>query len=71
MKAGQGASLGRPVDLGVLPTANVVYAKEGVTTGRILWKRDHTQTARLAMLAVSMDASLQKTRWAVLRAHAA
>lgn len=62
--------LGRPVDLGVLSTANVVYAKEAVTTGRILWERDRITTARFAMLALSMYASLQEARREVLRAYA-
>ncbi|MFM8413281.1 MAG: type VII toxin-antitoxin system MntA family adenylyltransferase antitoxin [Planctomycetota bacterium] len=63
--------LGRPVDLGVLTTANVVYAKEAVTTGRLLCERDRTATARFAMLALSMYASLQEARREVLRAYAA
>ncbi|MFM7207487.1 MAG: type VII toxin-antitoxin system MntA family adenylyltransferase antitoxin [Planctomycetaceae bacterium] len=64
-------ALGRPVDLGVLSTANVVYAKEAVTTGRILFERDHAATARFAMLALSMYAALQEARREVLRAYAA
>ena len=62
---------GRPVDLGVLSTANVVYATEAVTTGRLLCERDRTETARFAMLALSMYASLQEARREVLRAYAA
>jgi len=62
---------GRPVDLGVLSTANVVYAKEAVTTGRLLCVQDRTETARFAMHALSMYASLQEARREVLRAYAA
>lgn len=62
---------GRPVDLGVLSTANVVYAKEAVATGRVLFERDHDATARFAMLALSMYASLQEARREVLKAYAA
>jgi len=62
---------GRPVDLGVLSTANVVYAKEAVVNGRILFERSHHVTARFAMLALSMYASLQEARREVLRAYAA
>lgn len=62
---------GRPVDLGVFSTVNVVYAKEAVTTGRLLCERDRTETARFAMLALSMYASLQEARREVLRAYAA
>lgn len=65
------AIFGRAVDLGVLSTANVVYAKEVVTTGRLLCERDRTETARFAMLALSMYASLQESRREVLRAYAA
>lgn len=66
-----GAIFGRTVDLGVLSTANVVYAKEAVTTGRLLYERDRHVAARFAMLALSMYASLQEARREVLRAYAA
>jgi len=64
-------AFGRPVDLGVLSTENVVYAKEAVTTGRILFERDRAVTSWFAMLALSMYASLQEARREVLRAYAA
>lgn len=64
-------ALGRPIDLGVLSTANVVYAKEAVSTGRVLFERDHGVTARFAMLVLSMYASLQEARREVLEAYAA
>jgi len=62
---------GRPVDLGVLSTANVVYAKEAVVHGRILFERSHHVTSRFAMLVLSMYASLQEARREVLRTYAA
>lgn len=62
---------GRVVDLGVLSTANVVYAKEAVTTGKLIFERDPCVTARFAMLTLSMYASLQEARREVLRAYAA
>lgn len=65
------AIFGRTVDLGVLSTTNVVYAKEAVTTGRLLYERDRDVAARFAMLALSMYASLQEARREVLRAYAA
>ena len=65
------ATFGRPVDLGVLSTANVVYAKEAVVTGRLLFARDPNEAAEFAMLALSMYASLQESRREVLRAYAA
>ena len=61
---------GRPVDLGVLSTANVVYANEAVTKGRGLFERERSVTSRFAILALSMDASMQEARREVLRAYA-
>lgn len=61
----------REVDLGVLSTANLVYAKEAIATGSLLFERDHRVTATFAMVALSMYASLQETRREVLRAYAA
>jgi len=63
--------VGREVDLGVLTTRNLVYAKEAVTRGRLILDRDHQVTARFEMYALSMYASLQEARREVLRAYAA
>jgi predicted nucleotidyltransferase len=65
------AIVGREVDLGFLSTANLVYAKEAVARGRLIFERDHAVTARFAMYALSMYASLQESRREVLRAYAA
>jgi predicted phage tail protein len=65
------AIFGRPVDLRLLSAANVVYAKEAVVTGRLLFARHLNVAAEFAMLALSMDASLQESRHEVLRAYAA
>jgi len=62
---------GRPVDVGVLSTANLVYAKEAVAHGRVIFERDHAARARFAMLVLSMYASLQESRREVLHAYAA
>lgn len=62
---------GREVDLGVLTTRNLVYAKEAVTRGRLIFERDHSTTATFEMYALSMYASLQEARREVLRAYAA
>lgn len=64
-------SAGREVDLGVLTTRNLVYAKEAVTRGRRLFARDPRTTATFEMYALSMYASLQEARREVLRAYAA
>lgn len=62
---------GRPVDLGILQTGNLVYAKEAVTRGRVIFERDHAITARFAALVLSMYADLQENRREVLNAYAA
>jgi len=66
-----GSIVGREVDLGVLTTRNLVYAKEAITRGRLIFDRDHLVTARFEMYALSMYASLQEARREVLRAYAA
>ena len=63
--------VGREVDLGVLTTRNLVYAKEAVARGRRIFDRDHSTTATFEMYALSMYASLQEARREVLRAYAA
>lgn len=63
--------VGRTVDLGLLTTANLVYAKEAVARGRLVYERDHRITARFEMLVLSMYAALQEARREVLRAYAA
>lgn len=65
------ALLGRTVDLGVLHTGNLVYAKEAVSRGRIIFERDRAKSSRFAALVLSMYADLQETRREVLHAYAA
>jgi len=62
---------GRTVDVGVLSTANLVYAKEAVAHGTVIFERDRPARARFAMLVLSMYASLQESRREVLQAYAA
>jgi predicted nucleotidyltransferase len=71
LSAQLGKLLGRTVDLGVLTHANLVYAKEAVARGRLIFERDHAATARFEMLTLSMYAALQEARREVLRAYAA
>ena len=66
-----GRMFGRPVDLGLLSTSNLVYAKEAISRGRLLAERDHAVTATFAMYVLSMYATLQEARREVLRAYAA
>lgn len=62
---------GRSVDVGILSTANLVYAKEAVAHGIVIFERDRTARARFAMLVLSMYASFQESRREVLHAYAA
>jgi predicted nucleotidyltransferase len=63
--------LGRPVDLGLLHTGNLVYAKEAVAHGRLLFERDRKERIRFAGLVFAMYADLQENRREVIRAYAA
>lgn len=65
------ALIGRPVDLGILNTGNLVYAKEAVARGAIIFERDRAATTRFAALVFSMYADLQENRREVLHAYAA
>ena len=62
---------GRTVDWGMLSTANLVYAKEAVAHGAVIFERDRAARARFAMLVLSMYAALQESRREVLHAYAA
>ncbi|MBU3665895.1 MAG: nucleotidyltransferase domain-containing protein [Chthoniobacterales bacterium] len=63
--------LGRPVDLGILHTGNLVYAKEAVAHGKLLFERDRTARVRFGALVLSMYADLQENRREVIHAYAA
>ena len=71
LAADLGRITGRTVDLGILHTGNLVYAKEAVANGRLILDHDASARARFAMLTLSMYASLQETRRVVLDAYAA
>jgi hypothetical protein len=63
--------VGRHVDLGSLSLSNLVYAKEAVAGGKLVFERDHHVTAQFEMYTLSMYASLQEARREVLHAYAA
>jgi predicted nucleotidyltransferase len=63
--------VGRVVDVGILSTANLVYAKEAVANGRVIFERDPAARARFVALVFSMYADLQENRREVLHAYAA
>ena len=71
LAADLGELAGREADVGLLSTANLVYAKEAVSRGLLFFERDPSARARFAMLVLSMYASLQETRREVLHAYAA
>jgi predicted nucleotidyltransferase len=62
---------GRSVDVGILHTGNLVYAKEAVTRGILLFERKPGAKARFEMLTLSMYADLQENRREILHAYAA
>ncbi|MFM8365081.1 MAG: type VII toxin-antitoxin system MntA family adenylyltransferase antitoxin [Verrucomicrobiota bacterium] len=61
----------RPVDLGILNTGNLVYAKEAVSRGHLFHERDPAARRRFAMHVLSMYADLQENRREILDAYAA
>jgi predicted nucleotidyltransferase len=63
--------VGRVVDVGILSTNNLVYAKETVANGRVIFERDPAARARFVALVFSMYADLQENRREVLYAYAA
>jgi predicted nucleotidyltransferase len=63
--------LGRPVDVGVLHTGNLVYAKEAVALGKLLFEGDRASRVRFVTLVYSMYADLQENRQEVIRGYAA
>lgn len=71
LAADLGELAGREADVGLLSTANLVYAKEAVSRGLLLFERDPAARARFAMLVLSMYASLQEARREILHAYAA
>ena len=65
------AIFGRSVDVGILHTGNLVYAKEAVTRGIPLFERNPGVRAQFEMLALSLYADLQENRREILNAYAA
>ncbi len=61
----------RPIDVGILHSGNLVYAKEAVRHGRILFQREATIRAWFEMHVLSMYAELQENRRDVIQAYAA
>jgi len=61
----------RPVDLGFLATCKLVFCKEVICSGRILFTRDRLASDLFAAQTLSMYVDLQERRKEVLGAYAA
>jgi len=62
---------GRQVDFGVLSSANLVYAKEVIEHGRLLFTKDPARSEACLALCLSLYVDLQQSRKEVLNAYAA
>lgn len=62
---------GRPVDLGILSTNNLVYAKEVIKQGQELFTENSFFSERFFSVCLSMYADLQQDRKEVLHAYSA
>ena len=61
--------LGRPVDLGILTTRNLGYAKEVASAGPLIFTRNQLASDRFIDQALSMYSDLQSSRREVLEAY--
>ena len=64
-------TLGRPVDLGLLSTRNLVYLRQAVLTGQRIYCRSFTQAAQLVANGLGLYANFQDERREVLNAYTA
>jgi uncharacterized protein len=62
---------GRTVDLGILSTNNLVYAKEVIEHGKILFSKNRFLSERFLSTCLSLYAALQHERKEVLLAYSA
>jgi predicted nucleotidyltransferase len=65
------AVTGRQADIGILGTANLVYSKEVIVHGKLLFTKDSLHSGTRLALFLSLYADLQQSRKEVLRAYAA
>jgi predicted nucleotidyltransferase len=63
--------LGRPVDMGILSTRNLVYAKEVIDHGTELFSKNRFRSDLFLGTCLSMYAELQQQRKEVLHAYSA
>ena len=60
---------GRPVDLGVLSTRNLVYARQAILTGKRVWRRAGTAADMRIATLLGLYARFQFDRREVLNAY--
>jgi predicted nucleotidyltransferase len=63
--------LHRPIDLGILSSDNLIYAKEVIANGTELFTKNPLHSAMFIATALSMYAELQQQRKEVLHAYSA
>lgn len=63
--------LGHPVDIGILSTGNLVYAKEVMDHGTELFSKNRFRSELFLSTCLSMYAELQQQRKEVLNAYSA
>lgn len=61
--------LGRDVDIGILENTNLVYAKEALLKGDLLWSRDAGVVSQRASTLLSLYLTLQDDRKEVINAY--
>jgi len=64
-------TLGRPVDLGLLSSRNLVYLRQAVLTGQCIYRRPFTQAALIVANWLGLYANFQDERREVLSAYTA
>jgi len=62
---------GRTVDLGILSTNNLVYAKEVIEHGKVLFSKNRFLSEQFLSTCLSLYAALQQERKEVLLAYSA
>ncbi|MEI6212136.1 MAG: nucleotidyltransferase domain-containing protein [bacterium] len=64
-------ALGRQVDLGVLSSLNLVYARQALLTGHCIYRRPFSEVALMVANLLGLYACFQDERQEILRAYTA
>lgn len=62
--------VGRPVDVGIIGTHNLVYAMQAVSRGHLIFCWDEAEKDRRVMHLYGLYAQLREERWEVEKAYA-